>query len=221
MSKLLKVCRILFSILTLCVAACFFLAIYGSRLFDGRVERLFRWCYGFTEWKYSPYIIGAVCALLGLGALILLIATLVKPTSAHSLTLALDGGKICLTDQAIETYVKKSLEEFWQIRESNVRCRIYKSGKTRVATDIQMALDTDRDVKTIAQDVQTKVLEDLRQFLGNDVAEVNITVSRSYGKGKEQAAVSPDSSYVYLADDLDEVIKEKDEAQGDLSTRVE
>lgn len=186
MSKFMKTIRIIFSLLTIILTAFTFIAIEGDSEFGFDVKNAAAVFRRFSSREYGFYIIAIAASIVIVGGIILLISTLIKRTSVSTLTLVDDGGKVVLTDDAIEAYAKRSLWNFNELRDIELRCKILNGKSKKVFAKVKAGVKDATDLSELSIRVKDRLKTDIDTFIGKDIAEVSIVLDEI----KTQGAVS-------------------------------
>ncbi len=172
MSKFMKFIRVIWSLIVIVTVGLMFTAFY---YFDVNVYGdLHNTLADFVGTLNGFYTFSILAGLTALGGLILLIATLVRPTHIPSLTLVDSHGKVELNEDVIEAYAKRSLYNFYQIGSSKINCKIHDGKDKKVVLKIDSELENTVNATDLAQRVQDRVRDDINLFIGQDITDVKI-----------------------------------------------
>ncbi|XVG95496.1 alkaline shock response membrane anchor protein AmaP [Eubacteriales bacterium KG127] len=198
MSKFNKTLRILFSLLIIIATAFFFILLEGVEAFGYRIETIENYFREFAATEYGFYTISIMCGLIILGSLILVLSTVARPTSKSNLTLVDEGGKVELTDDAIEAYVYKSLQNFPQLRNSEVNCTILDGSNKRINAKIKSTVYNTTDLTTLAAEIKDKTKSDIDLFIGKPIADVNVVLGKPVERSSNNS-VSHEAGSHYMS----------------------
>ena len=172
LSKFMKFIRVIWSLIVIITVGLMFTAFYYFNVnVYGDLHYALADFVGTLNGFYTFSILAGITAL---GGLILLIATLVKPTHIPSLTLVDNRGKVELNEDVIEAYAKRSLYNFYQIGNSKINCKIHDGKDKKVVLKIDSELENTVNVSDLATRVQDRVRDDINLFIGKDITEVKI-----------------------------------------------
>lgn len=177
MSKFIKSIRIIFAILAIIMSVFTFIALEGySPLLGLNLGKAQTSFLAFSATDYGTYIIAIVSGLVVLGAVILLISTLLRASSRSSLTLVDQDGKVVLTDDAIEAYALRSLRQFPSLKDPEVSCKILDGNNKKIIAKARAGVYGVHDLSSLSLEIKEKLRMDINNFIGKDIADVHITL---------------------------------------------
>lgn len=194
MSKFMKTIRIVFSLLIIVMVAFTYIALEGDSELGFEMKTAQGVLLDFSTKEYGFYIISVVAGILIFGAIILLISTLVIKTKMSNLTLVDDGGKVVLTDDAIEAYVERSMKNFPELKNVKLNCKILGRRSKRVVAKVKAGVSDTTDVSGLSVQIKDKLKSDIDTFIGKDISEVRVVLCSVNDKDEENATNDdPDS----------------------------
>lgn len=176
MSKFMKTIRIIFSFLIIILSIFTYIAIEGDSKIGLDMKALQDKFLEFSMEEYGFYILSVVTVIIIIGALILLISTLVRKTKTLSLTLVDDGGRVVLTDDAIESYAERSLKSFPELKDIRLNCKILNGKSKKVVIKVRAGVYNAMDLSSFSVQIKDRMKSDMDKFIGNDISEVDITI---------------------------------------------
>lgn len=186
MSRFMKTIRIIFSLLAIILTAFTFIAIEGDSEFGFDAKNAAMVFRRFSSREYGFYIIAIAAVIVLVGGIILLISTLIKRTSVSKLTLVDDGGKVVLTDDAMEAYAKRSLGNFNELKDIELGCKILDGKSKTVSVKVKAGVKDAKDLSELSIRIKDRLKTDIDTFIGKDITEVSIVLDEI----KTQGAVS-------------------------------
>ena len=187
MSKFMKTIRIVFSLLIIVMVAFTYIALEGDSELGFEMKTAQGVLLDFSTKEYGFYIISVVAGILIFGAIILLISTLVIKTKMSNLTLVDDGGKVVLTDDAIEAYVERSMKNFPELKNVKLNCKILGRRSKRVVAKVKAGVSDTTDVSGLSVQIKDKLKSDIDTFIGKDISEVRVVLCSVNDKDEENA----------------------------------
>lgn len=187
MSKFMKTIRIVFSLLIIVMVAFTYIALEGDSELGFEMKTAQGVLLDFSTKEYGFYIISVVAGILIFGAIILLISTLVIKTKMSNLTLVDDGGKVVLTDDAIEAYVERSMKNFPELKNVKLNCKILGRRSKRVVAKVKAGVSDTTDVSGLSVQIKDKLKSDIDTFIGKDISEVMVVLCSVNDKDEENA----------------------------------
>lgn len=181
MSKFMKTIRIIFSLLIIILSIFTYIAIEGDSKFGLDMKYLQDKFLEFSMEEYGFYTISVVTVIILIGALILLISTLVRKTKISSLTLADDGGRVVLTDDAIESYAERSLKSFPELKDIRLNCKILNGKSKKIVAKVRAGVYNATDLSSLSVQIKDRLKSDIDKFVGNDISEVDIIIDNISG----------------------------------------
>lgn len=176
MSKFMKTIRIIFSFLIIILSIFTYITIEGDSKIGLDMKALQDKFLEFSMEEYGFYIISVVTVIIIIGALILLISTLVRKTKTLSLTLVDDGGRVVLTDDAIESYAERSLKSFPELKDIRLNCKILNGKSKKVVIKVRAGVYNAMDLSSFSVQIKDRLKSDMDKFIGKDISEVDITI---------------------------------------------
>lgn len=181
MSKFMKTIRIIFSLLIIILSTFTYIAIEGDSKIGLDMKALQDKFLKFSMEEYGFYIISAVTVIILIGALILLISTLVRKTKISSLTLTDDGGRVVLTDDAIESYAERSLKSFPELKDIRLNCKILNGKSKKIVAKVRAGVYNATDISSLSIQIKDRLKSDMDKFIGDDISEVDIIIDNISG----------------------------------------
>lgn len=195
LSKFNKTLRTLFSLLIIISTAFFFLLLEGVAAFGYQVQTIENYLREFADTQYGFYTISIVSGLIILSALILMLSTVARPTSKSSLTLVDEDGKVELTDDAVEAYVYRSLQNFPQLKNSEVNCKILDGKTKKINAKIKSTVYNTTDLTNLASEIKDKIKNDINLFIGKQIADVNVILGKPVERNANNSVSHEDGSH--------------------------
>lgn len=195
MSKFIKSIRIIFAILVILMSVFTFIALEGySPLLGLNLQKAQASFLAFSTTDYGTYIIAVVSGLVILGAVILLISTLLRASSRSSLTLVDQDGKVVLTDDAIEAYALRSLKHFPSLKDPDVSCKIVDGNNKKIIAKARAGVYGVNDLSILSLEIKEKLRTDINNFIGKDIADVHITLDERDDRTSDEGINSESNS---------------------------
>lgn len=189
MSKFIKSIRIIFAILVIIMSVFTFIALEGySPLLGLNLGKAQTSFLAFSATDYGTYIIAIVSGLVVLGAVILLISTLMRASSRSSLILVDQDGKVVLTDDAIEAYALRSLRQFTSLKDPEVSCKILDGNNKKIIAKARAGVYRVHDLSGLSLEIKEKLRTDINNFIGKDIADVHITLDERNDRATDDIA---------------------------------
>ncbi len=181
MSKFMKTIRIIFSFLIIILSIFTYITIEGDSKIGLDMKALQDKFLEFSMEEYGFYIISVVTVIIIIGALILLISTLVRKTKTLSLTLVDDGGRVVLADDAIESYAERSLKSFPELKDIRLNCKILNGKSKKIVIKVRAGVYNAMDLSSFSVQIKDRLKSDMDKFIGKDISEVDIIIDNISG----------------------------------------
>lgn len=168
MGKLKRLCMIVFVI-----AAVLGVGVLAALWFAW--EPLFpaiAWLMGM-EWFYV--VEAVLLGITALGLLVILIRALTAPGKHAQLALDRDGGRVAITQNAIQSTVKHVVDGHPGLSVDNVRVQIMGSGSPRMAIHAKIDPGRNAELGNLGAQLQKEIGAALEAFTGYPVDSVSIT----------------------------------------------
>lgn len=183
MSRFMKTIRIIFSLLIIILSVFSYIAIEGDSELGLDMNTLQDIFIKFSMKEYGFYIISVVVGIVIAGAIILFISTVARKTKTSNLTLVDDGGRVVLTDDAIEAYVERSIKNFPELEDVKLNCKILGRRSKKVVARVKAGVNNATDLSSLSVQIKDKVKSDIDTFIGKDISDVDIILDNISVKG--------------------------------------
>lgn len=185
MRKGKKALDIIVAIILFVFALVCFFAIYGNLIglgnIQGRILGVLNEQWGF----YSLAILATITAAYGL---FLFLRSLFSKTRERSIHMKNADGDAYLTESSVESVVEYSVRSFHQVGRPDVSVHIHGGKNPTIRSKISCVVKGHYDLQSLAQDIQARVREDLANYVGFPVGDVEVTFAKPDETKTEQVA---------------------------------
>lgn len=172
MRKGKKALDIVIALILLVFAFVCFFSIYGNLIGADAVQQNLLSYLG-RDWGF--YVLAILAAITGAYALFLLLRALFTATREHSVRIRQEDGEVYLTESSVESVVEASVRRFHQVSVPRVAVNIRGGSNPTVRSKIACKVKGQHDLKLLARQIQEQVREDLEQYVGFSVGDVEVT----------------------------------------------
>lgn len=157
----------IFSIALFLSLFCTYFLLYDYGKITARLGNYYK-----QEWFF--YFLTVVSALAALYALFNFIRVLVLPTLNSYVIDKDEDGEMLITSRAVENNVYSTLENFNEVKKSDVDVRVNNGSKHEISTKVTCGVQEGIDLNSLGNKIKNDVSSNLENFTGYPVKEVNV-----------------------------------------------
>lgn len=157
----------IFSIALFLSLFCTYFLLYDYGKITARLGSYYK-----QEWFF--YFLTVVSALAALYALFNFIRVLVLPTLNSYVIDKDEDGEMLITSRAVENNVYSTLENFNEVKKSDVDVRVNNGSKQEISTKVTCGVQEGVDLNSLGNKIKNDVSSNLENFTGYPVKEVNV-----------------------------------------------
>lgn len=120
------------------------------------------------------YFLTTITIISGLIGLFMLLKAIFSPTLKNYIVDKDETGQILITQNALTSNVESTLENFRQVKNSEVNVLVNKSKSNEITADILCGVYAGEDLATLGAAIQRSVKDELEKFSGYPVEAVKV-----------------------------------------------
>ena len=180
-----KVMDILVALILLVFACVCFFSFYGNTVGLGRwQEELIRILN--EEWGF--YAFSVLAALTAVYGLFLFLRSLTVKTRERSIRIKHGDGEVYLTESSVRSVVASTVKSFSDVTHPEVSVDIHGSKEPTIRSKITCGVKEVSHLDALAESIQRRVRENLENYVGYPVGDVEVTLTEPDEVKTEQVA---------------------------------
>lgn len=138
------------------------------------------------EWGF--YVFAVFAALTAVYGLFLFLRSLIVKTRERSIRLKRDDGEVYLTESSVRSVVDCTVRDFHQVSRPEVAVYIHGGKEPTIKSKIACGVKDLEDLQALAEAIQKSVRDNLENYVGFPVGDVEVTFTDPGEAKTEQIA---------------------------------